>query len=163
MIEQAKDKMTLSDFNPNDHLNDVNTLVIHMKSKKTGARMLSGIDMTSPDSVFEYAVISHNTRSDGTEQKVQSLMKVITSKRIAHRTEVILLEDEQKIIVRMKKEQYERFPRIALIRTDIPSEVIERVQTQDPDYKDFGDVFEYVFENVEQGSYYLFIEPLFLL
>jgi protein-tyrosine-phosphatase len=90
-------------------------------------------------------------------------MKVITSKRIAHRTEVILLENEQKIIVRMKKEQYERFPRIAPIRTDIPSEVIERVQTQDPDYKDFGDVFEYVFENVEQGSYYLFIEPLFLL
>jgi hypothetical protein len=23
MIEQAKDKMTLSDFNPNDHLNEI--------------------------------------------------------------------------------------------------------------------------------------------
>ncbi len=156
MVDQIKNN-TIAPF-----INDVNTLIIHMKSKKVGSRCSSRIEMSSSESVFDYVTISRNTRSYDKKREIQSYLNVITSDRIKHRTEVQLLEAEKSIIVRMKREEYERSPRIALIRTDIRPEVIERVQTMDPEYKDFGDVFEYVFDDVEEGSYYLFIEPLFL-
>ncbi|HOO33417.1 MAG TPA: hypothetical protein PK466_08750 [Thermotogota bacterium] len=154
-------KETLQTFS--DYRKDPNTLIIHMKSKKTGSRLLSCIERNSADSVFDYACLSFGTRSDDGKKKIPTMMKVITSGQIVHRTEVSLLEEERKIIVRMRRERYEDYPRIALIDIDAPAYVIDRVQARTPVYREAEKVYEYTFDNVEQGSYYLFIEPLFLL
>jgi len=115
------------------------------------------------DDTLRYERLSQNTRSGDHDISFADFTKVVTSKRIKHKTEVSLDGKSRVLRVKLKKEDVPFNPRMALIRYDVKNMDDSHVIVKEPQLNADQDVYEYVFDNLERGNYFLFIEPLLMV
>jgi hypothetical protein len=130
-------------------------LSIMMKAEKMGRRMLSRIIFTPENATFQYVLATSGERADGSKKIIPNMKKVQISDKIKENVHVELSDDEKSIKVLVKANKEKTLPELVLLTTDGVGEI----QTQQPAYNEQTKSYEYHFEDLEPGKYFLFVDP----
>lgn len=142
---------------------DENRLILHLKSKEAGSRMVTRIEIKQSGGPFVYEPIVDTSRGDEKKQVIRNLLKVRTSEKIAQQVEVFLDEKEDSVVVRMFMDEFGMSPKVALLNLTEQTDNRKMVMVENPVFDKKEGCFKYLFKNLNPGSYFLFIEPLFMV
>jgi len=145
-------------------INNIDTLnqyglTLLIKTEKIGRRIFSRIDFSPENAAFEYALSSSIERGDNTEKAITNIKKVLISDRIKKRIQVELSDDETAVKITIKSNKDTILPELVLLTTDETGEI----RNQSPVYNDETEAYEYYFNGLESGKYFLFVDPAILI
>jgi len=140
-----------------------NAVAVVIEQEVSDKQVVSRLVINDSDDTLRYERLSQSTRSEDHVASFADFTKVVTSKRIKHKTEVSLDGESRVLRVKLKKEDVPFNPRMALIRYDVKNMDDSHVIVKEPQLNADQDVYEYVFDNLERGNYFLFIEPLLMV
>ena len=140
-----------------------NTLTVYIDNEKKGSRMISRLSINDPESYFVFDSTTGNTRTGGLEFDVENNKKVITSNKAKYYTEICLSEETHKLSINIHNIQSNKYPKLAIIRFDKSLDSEDQIQIKKGSYNSIKKIVRYEFDNLDRGSYYLFIEPDFLI
>ena len=140
-----------------------NALAVVIEQEVSDKQVVSRLVINDSDDTLRYDRLSQNTRSGEQDASFADFTKVVTSKRIKHNTEVTLDTQSKVLRVKLDRKDVPFNPRLALIRYDVKNMDDRHVIVKEPQLNAEQDVYEYVFDNLERGNYFLFIEPLLMV
>ena len=130
-------------------------LTIMMKAEKLGRRIFSRIALTTENTTFQYALTATGERSDGGQKNIVNIKKVQISNTIKNKVQVELSDDEKSVTVTIKAKKEAVLRELVLLTTNEQGEI----QIQPPVYNEEKKVYEYHFEGLDAGKYFLFVDP----
>jgi hypothetical protein len=158
-LSETEMSMIDSILESGDDLDD-NAVHVRFKTFPLADRLYSRLGILKYSELFEYEKMCDWSRGDGKSPVEDNFMKVITSEEVKNTMEIELNETERSLSVRLINEEQDFAPRIAMLRID-DRYGKDNLRIADVLYDGMTNSFEFKFEDLERGNYFVFIEPNF--